>query len=271
MHNLKPIVLTSPHNDQVKRWRKLQSRKGRQTLGTLWIEGEHLLEESVKAGWRVRALIVDQEREAEHRQWWEQRIKNVPVYFLPTRLYRTLADTETPQGIAAEVEIPKREVDPAIPADGVLLLLDAVQDPGNVGTMLRTARAVGATGVWLGKGTVDPYNPKVVRAAMGALFHVPIRMIDLHEELPRLRSAGYRVVGTHPRGDNVHFDVSYPGRTAFLLGNEGRGVDPELMRWVDCKVSIPMPGGAESLNVSVTASLLLYEYLRQQRGGSLDC
>jgi RNA methyltransferase, TrmH family len=264
MCNLKPINLTSPHNDLIKRWRKLHSRKGRQSLGSLWIEGEHLVEEAVKAGWRIRALIVDRDREAEHRSWWEKRLGHVPVYWLPPRLYRTLTDTETPQGIAAEVEIPKAEADQTIPPAGVLLLLDAVQDPGNVGTMLRTARAVGAAGVWLGKGTVDPYNPKVVRAAMGALFHVPIRMADLHEELPRLRSAGYWVVGTHPRGEFVHFDVLYPKRTAFLLGNEGRGVAPELLQGADRKVAIPMPGGAESLNVSITASLLLYEYLRQQ-------
>jgi TrmH family RNA methyltransferase len=145
------------------------------------------------------------------------------------------------------------------------LLLDAVQDPGNLGTLIRTAEAVGATAVWLGKGTVDPFNAKTVRAAMGSAFRLPLISADLTEAISRLKERGVTIVGTSPHAGQAHFEYRYPKKTAFLLGNEGKGVDPALQALSDVEVKLPMPGGTESLNVSVTGAVLVYERLRQQR------
>lgn len=255
--------LSSNQNVQYKRWRKLHRRKGREKYGSLLAEGPHLLMEAMDAGWKVRACLVEEGREQLLTEIPGIRQGSFPVYRLPAPLFRSLMDTETPQGIAAELEIPRRREEVSFREKETLLLLDAVQDPGNLGTILRTAEAAGATAVWLGRGTVDPYNSKTVRAAMGSLFRMPIRQADLSRAIPDLRRQGFTVVGTHPRTKTLHFQLAYPSRTAFLLGNEGRGVDSALERLVDGMVCIPMPGGVESLNVSVTAAVLLYERLRQ--------
>lgn len=256
--------ISSNQNEHFKRWRKLHRRKGREQHGSLLVEGPHLVAEAMDAGWRVRACLVEEGKERLLAEIPGIREGTFPVYRLPAPLFRSLMDTETPQGIAAELEIP-RVLDEGKSSDReTLILLDAVQDPGNLGTILRTAEAAGATAVWLGRGTVDPYNSKTVRSAMGSLFRLPVRRVDLFSAIPDLRRRGVVVIGTHPRAKTLHFRYKYPCRTAFLLGNEGRGVDPALGRLVDEEVCIPMPGGVESLNVSVTAAVLLYERLRQE-------
>jgi TrmH family RNA methyltransferase len=256
--------VSSNQNEQYKRWRKLHRRKGREQYGSLLVEGPHLVAEAMNAGWKVRACLVEEGKERLLTEISGIREGAFPVYRLPTPMFRSLMDTETPQGIAAELEIPRDSADGIFRERATLLLLDAVQDPGNLGTILRTAEAAGATAVWLGRGTVDPYNSKTVRAAMGSLFRLPVRKVDLFSAIPDLRRQGFAVIGTHPRAETPHFRFEYPPRTAFLLGNEGRGVDPALGRLVDGDVRIPMPGGVESLNVSVTAAVLLYERLRQK-------
>jgi TrmH family RNA methyltransferase len=255
--------VSSSQNEQIKRWRKLHTRKGRERFGSLLVEGPHLVSEAIAAGWKLRACLVEAGKERLLTGIPGLREEAIPVYRLPASLFRSLMETETPQGIAAELEIPRGSADQLLGERETLLLLDAVQDPGNLGTILRTAEAAGVTAVWLGRGTVDPYTSKTVRAAMGSLFRVPVRQVDLYDAIPALRRQGFTVVGTHPRAGTLHFRFRYPSRTAFLLGNEGRGVDPALGRLGDEEVCIPMPGGVESLNVSVTAAVLLYERLRQ--------
>lgn len=256
--------VSSSQNEQYKRWRKLHRRKGREKYGSLLAEGLHLVAEAMDAGWKVRACLVEEGKEHLLTEIAGIRQESFPVYRLSPTLFRSLMDTETPQGIAAELEIPRKQDEVEFRDRETLILLDAVQDPGNLGTILRTAEAAGATAVWLGRGTVDPYNGKTVRAAMGSLFRLPVRQVDLFSAISDLRRLGFVVIGTHPRTETLHFQFEYPARTAFLLGNEGRGVDPALGRLVDEKVCIPMPGGVESLNVSVTAAVLLYERLRQE-------
>jgi TrmH family RNA methyltransferase len=176
-------------------------------------------------------------------------------------------ETENPQGIAAVVEMPLWSEDELLArasTTATYLLLDAIQDPGNLGTILRTAEAAGVTGIWLGKGTVDLFNSKVVRAAMGSVFRLPTVQVDLMEQIPKLIQHGVTIIGTSPRAGNYHFQYSYPAKSAILLGNEGRGVNPAFSPLVDTEVQIPMLGRTESLNVSITSAILLYERVRQQ-------
>lgn len=195
------------------------------------------------------------------------RLEGVPVYSLYSSNFSQLVDTQSPQGIAAEVVVPDEQRAYQLKGEGPVLLLDAVQDPGNLGTILRTAEAVGARDLWLGSGTVDPYNPKVVRSAMGSLFRSRIRRGDLSEAIPELKKQGYFVVGTSPHAEQAHYDKVYPEKVAFLLGNEGQGISSRLKALMDLHVRLPMPGQVESLNVSVTTGILLYEWVRQKYQG----
>ncbi|SFS72632.1 TrmH family RNA methyltransferase [Marininema halotolerans] len=253
--------ISSARNDRVKHWRKLSTRKGRDEYGSLLIEGIHLLEEAVRAGWSVRSVIIPEEgTEILNRL---PKLEGVPVYSLLDSTFRQVVETQAPQGVAAEVGM-ALERGPFQPeANNRVLLLDAIQDPGNLGAILRTAEAAGVRDVWLGSGTVDPYNPKVVRSAMGSLFRTRIRRVDLKKAIPDLQELGYTVIGTSPRANKSHFAFDYPDRVAILLGNEGKGISPVIGALADTNVRIPMPGEVESLNVSVTAGILLYELVRQ--------
>ncbi|OYD08351.1 TrmH family RNA methyltransferase [Paludifilum halophilum] len=255
--------ITSARNEKVKRWRKLGTRKGRDEYGSLLIEGEHLLEEVVKAEWKIRAVLVADEQTKALKLL--EGLEGIPIYSLQRSTFSQLVDTQSPQGIAAEVAIPSSQPYRS-PERARVLLLDAIQDPGNLGAILRTAEAAGVGDIWLGSGTVDPYNPKVVRAAMGSLFRSRLRRADLKGVIPELKRQGFFVVSTGPRAKQAHFHREYPPKTALLLGNEGRGVQPELEKLSDIRVQIPMPGPVESLNVSVTAGIFLYELVRQEWG-----
>ncbi|MDR6226529.1 TrmH family RNA methyltransferase [Desmospora profundinema] len=255
--------ITSARNEKVKRWRKLGTRKGREEYRSMLVEGEKLLREAMDANLDIRAILISEEGTGVLERFPE--LGEVPVYCLYPSIFTGLVDTQSPQGIAAEVSIPRHHT-PYIPAHRAqVLLLDAIQDPGNLGAILRTAEAAGIRNIWLGTGTVDPYNPKVVRSAMGSLFRARLHQGDLLKVIAELKALGFQVVGTDPRAEQVHFDVPVPERAALLLGNEGRGVSPELQAMTDERLRIPMPGEVESLNVSVTAGILLYEWVRQVR------
>ena len=142
-------------------------------------------------------------------------------------------------------------------------MIDSVQDPGNVGTMIRTADAAGMDAVILGKGTADPYNPKTVRAAQGSHFNIPVVRGELSEWVERLKEAGIRVLGTGLENAVTHTAIEMQSEFALIVGNEGSGVDPELLSLADDTVMIPLYGKAESLNVAVATGILLYTYSKK--------
>jgi RNA methyltransferase, TrmH family len=259
-------TITSPQNETYKRWKKLLTRKGRESFAALLVEGEHLALEALRAGLTIRSWIV---REGSDESRWEKLWSSAEgkVYRLPPQLFAQLVETESPQGIVVEVSKPGWEEDQLLFHEDkslTFLLIDAIQDPGNLGTILRTAQAAGVDGVYIGKGTVDPFQGKVLRSSMGAVFHLPLFFVNLEETMPAFKQKGVTIFGTSPHAGTFHFEVSYPRKVAFLLGNEGRGVAPRLQEMVDASVMIPMPGKTESLNVSVTAGVLLYERIRQE-------
>lgn len=258
------IKISSPHNDTLKRWRKLQqSRKERYRRRQLLIEGENLLKEAQLSHCQFHAVLCDEQRHLsdEWRDWLKDQA--IPVYVLRSSLYRGLMETDTPQGMAAVIDLPQQAPFKLESRPSLVLLLDRIQDPGNLGTLLRTAVASGVSFVGLGKGTVDPFNPKVVRSAAGGIFRIPFEIVDLSEWIPRFRAAGGYVVGTAMHAEDVYYHVHYPEQVAFVLGNEGHGVTAHLLDMTDRNVRIPLKGEAESLNVSSAGAVLLYEVVRQ--------
>ncbi|MBA4601669.1 TrmH family RNA methyltransferase [Thermoactinomyces mirandus] len=259
--------ITSSDNRQFKQWKKLKTRKERKKQGAFLIEGEHLLEEAADAQLTFQAAIFSRTAEEKITLWLDKFPEQVPVYVLLPSLFHELTETKTPQGMAAVVKWPYWPLERIWQEnrpEKTFLLLDCVQDPGNLGTLIRTAKAAGIDGIFLGKGSVDPFNGKVVRSAMGAIFKLPLWQMDLEEVLPGLKKRGVTIVNTSPRASLNHFDYTFPDRVAILLGNEGRGVQQAFAKYVDVDLKIPMPGETESLNVSVTGSILLYERIRQQ-------
>ncbi|MFP7253558.1 RNA methyltransferase [Terribacillus goriensis] len=241
-------MITSTQNAQVKQWQKLKRKKERTKSNTFLVEGFHLTEEAIKAGWTIDQLILREETEQPE---WASELEPVRV---SDHVFKAITETETPQGIAAVVQMQDKK----LKRHNRILLLDAVQDPGNLGTIIRTADAAGYDAVYLGEGSADRYNDKVIRATQGSIFHLPVLTADLALLLPELQESGYTVWAAALEGAVDYRDLAAPKKTALLVGNEGAGIDKRLIAQSDMAVKIPIFGKAESLNVSIAAGILLY-------------
>jgi len=242
--------IESPKNARVKHWKKLLTKKGREETGCFLLEGFHLVEEAVKSQAPLVELIVD-ERTTIPPGW---DVSDVPVVIVTETVMKAISSTETPQGIAAICRQRPHELTGVKTA----LLIDAVQDPGNLGTMIRTADAAGIDAVILGEGCADLYNPKVIRATQGSLFHLPVVKGDVAEWITRLKEQGVPVYGTALENAVDYRAIPQSSSFALLVGNEGSGVRRELLKMTTENVYIPIYGQAESLNVAVAAGILLY-------------
>lgn len=247
-------LIQSTKNENVKRWKKLLTKKGRQKSGQFLIEGEHLVEEAHQSG-LIQELIV---REQYTVKKLEQLTSLYPTYVISRNVEKVISDTETPQGIFAVCrKFPEQE-----DVNGNrFLLIDQVQDPGNIGTMIRTADAAGIDMVILGEGCADLYNPKVLRAAQGSHFHIPVQKGDLGVWIEKLHQRGIPVYGTALEGAEMMTEVQPGGSFALIVGNEGQGVSERLLQRTTKNLFIPIYGECESLNVAVATGILLY-YLR---------
>ncbi|MCT4794097.1 MULTISPECIES: TrmH family RNA methyltransferase [Exiguobacterium] len=240
--------ITSTKSETIKRLKRLMTKKGRQESGQFLVEGEHLVDEAIRAG-RLVQLIVG-ESYTPKRSW---RLDQMPVLELSDHVADILSETEKTQGVFAVVNM-----SPVERKMKHVLVLDRIQDPGNLGTMIRTADAAGFDTVLLGKGTVDPYNAKAVRATQGSLFHVNVRTVDLLETLPELKSDGFHVYGTALEKAKSYDQIDFGDRVALVIGNEAQGVHADVLALCDTRVHIPMLGDAESLNAAVAAGILMY-------------
>jgi TrmH family RNA methyltransferase len=247
--------IDSVKNPQVKTWKKLHTKKERDNSGLFLVEGYHLVEEALRTKQTVKELIVSEE--VNIPSGWN--VDDVSIIVAAGDVMKAISDTETPQGIAAVCYQQKND---SIP-EGVqkILLIDAVQDPGNLGTMLRTADAAGIDLVVVGEGSVDLYNSKVIRSTQGAIFHLPVIKGRLADIIPALKHRGISVYGTSLNDAKPYMEVQPAGTFALLVGNEGSGVDASLLEETDKNLYIPIHGKSESLNVAVAAGILLY-YLR---------
>ncbi len=246
--------------------RDLRRRRGRERRGLALAEGVRLVEEALRAGVAFRGAAVAPALESSPRgrelaAALERR--SVPLERMDDRALAGLADTEHPQGIVAVIEPPHPTLSELFPAAGeVVLVLDAVQDPGNVGTMLRTALALGVAGVIALDGTAELTNPKVLRGAMGAHFHRPAVMARQEEFLAWCAERKAELWVADMDGEPVQGRPAAP--LALVVGNEGAGVREALRERAARRVGIPLAAGAESLNVAVAAGILLYEVMRER-------
>ena len=247
--------IDSVKNPQVKMWKKLHTKKERDKNGLFLVEGYHLVEEALRTKQMVKELIVSEE--VDIPSGWD--VNDVSLTVVASDIMKAISDTETPQGIAAVCYQQKND---HIPENAnKILLIDAVQDPGNLGTMLRTADAAGVELVVVGTGSVDLYNSKVIRSTQGAIFHLPVIKGQLEEIIPTLKNRGISVYGTSLTNAKPYMDVQPNHSFALLVGNEGSGVADSLLEQTDENLYIPIYGKSESLNVAVAAGILLY-YLR---------
>lgn len=250
--------IESTQNALVKHWKKIvTTRKEREKSGEFIVEGFHLVEEALKNKEQIVQIIV---REGvDLPLLWA--IDNVVLVEVTDSIAKELAETETSQGVFAHCK--QLEVDFEAKANWKkLLLVDAVQDPGNIGTMIRTADAAGIDAVVLGKGCADAYNPKTLRSAQGSHFHIPVVRGELSDWVEDLQDSGIKVYGTALQDAIEYTEVEQSQSFALIVGNEGSGIHPQLLDKTDQNVIIPILGQAESLNVAVATGILLYQFVR---------
>jgi RNA methyltransferase, TrmH family len=242
--------------------RRLTRRAFRDRERAFLVEGPRAVKDALERDYAIKELFVTADDEVATTA----RSRGISVVEVDTSVMRAIADTTTPQGVVAVVEMPARDLSDVVAAGDLILVLADVRDPGNAGTLLRSATAAGASAVVFTKGAVDPFSPKTVRAAAGTFFQIPVVVGDsLAETVEVLRGNGFLVLGADAAASENMTDVDMTGRVALVLGNEGWGIAEEARALIDRSVSIPMPGPAESLNVGIAGSILLFEAVRQRR------
>jgi len=258
------IFIESKDNNLFKETKKLKERKNRNKNNKYIIEGFRLVEEAFKANLPIEYLIVTKEDNEKMDTYIGKYLNSsIKIYLMSDSLFKELISTEQPQGIVAVASMK----DNILKDDGSFYLLcDKVQDPGNLGTIIRTAHAAGVDGIILTKGTVDIYNDKTVRATMGSLFYLPVVYDDDNLSLIKsLKEKDFKIVVTSLDTDKDFYEEDLKGKVVLTVGNEGNGVSDEVYELADTKVKIPMPGNAESLNVAVASSIIMYEKVRQEK------
>ncbi len=259
--------IESPANPRIKAFRSLAEPKGRRERGLFQLEGVALIAEALAAGLPISVAYwcPERVRDERGRQLVAELEERTELIEVSERVLEQMTSTVTPQAVAAEAPIPSTHLDDvALPGNALLLAPVSAQDPGNMGTMVRTAHAVGAVAVVVVGDCVDVWAPKVVRATMGSLFRVPVvRETSGTGFLGWCRERGVEAVAATVQAGESLFEARFKPRTAILLGSESQGLPPELLGPKVRGVVIPMPGGTESLNVAVAAGLVMYEYRRQ--------
>lgn len=261
--------IDSPANKKVKLAAALKQRKQREKSGLFVAEGIRLCEMAAESDWSISFGLLTSQltgQERGRKLMATLQARKCPLYEVPEPIFTKAAGTDTPQGILLVMEQKNQSLPQKSNAAGLYVVMDGVQDPGNAGTIIRTADAVGADGVILLKGSVDVYADKVVRSTMGSIFHIPLyRNVTPAELIDFTQINQLKLLATAlDETARAHFQVDFTQGTAVVMGNEGHGVSAELLAAAQ-KTYIPMFGQAESLNVGMSAAIVLYEALRQRR------
>ena len=255
------------HNALVKDLRQAFSRGELTSDGYCAIEGFRILEEAIRSGLRFRAVFFSESAAARAEKLLSQLGAQVETLLLPDKLFASAVPSDAPQGVAALARWKEFSLEDVLARSqaGPLLAIAGVQDPGNLGTILRSAEAFGAGGVLLGEGTVSPFNPKVVRASAGSVFRLPVARAKLSEALGSMKEHGLRLVATASHKGTPLDQANLSGPLAIFIGSEGAGLSRDLIKEMDEVVAIPQAPQVESLNVGVATSIVLYEVMRQKR------
>ena len=255
--------ITSTHNERIAALRALSDKRERDRTGLFLVEGVKMVREAAGCV-RVETALVDAEQ-AQALAPLTARLQEAgaQVLFAAPHVFRSVSDAKTPQGILAAVRMPAPG---GRPKGARLVALDGVQDPGNVGTIWRTADAAGFGALLLGEGSADPLSPKVLRAAMGSGFRLPFgRAEPLGEALDALSARGYSIIASALDGDDFYRRPDPGRRIALVVGNEARGIRPEILARADYRLKLPMRGGAESLNAAVAAGIFMYDLINARQ------
>lgn len=258
-------IISSKDNEIVKNIKKLKEKKYRDLENAYIIEGIKLVKEAIYENAKIRQIIMC-ENYADNKEIDKETLYEISKYnliYVTEKVFNTITDVKTPQGIIAIVEKNNSTCEINY-SEEIIIALDDVQDPGNLGTIIRTADSANLKQIILSKNSADPYNPKVVRSTMGGIFRVNIIEVDnLEETLKQTQKNGFKVMVTVLDTQKSIYDVNY-NKKVIVIGNEANGISKAIQNIADEKVKIPMLGKTESLNASVAAGVMIYEYVRRK-------
>ena len=258
-------VISSKDNELIKHIKKLKDKKHRDESNEYIIEGVKLIEEAVKEKARIKKIIVceDTTRTYEIPTHIMYEIAKYECVYVTNKVFASITQVTNPQGIMAIIEKGDTNVQIDYTQD-IIVALDDVQDPGNLGTILRTVDSIGLNQIIVSKGTADAFNSKVVRSTMGAIFRVKIIEVEnLPQSIKEMRKHHFKLMVTSLQTENSIYDIKF-NKKIIVIGNEANGVSKEIQEMADEKAKIPMLGKTESLNASVAAGVVMYEYVRQK-------
>ncbi len=261
------MVLTSIKNPWIKQLRKLRSRSYRHQQNLCLLEGTHLLERACDLNYPLEAVCATPDWIERYGKLWQQvQTQAQRVEIVTPTVLEAIATTVNPDGVIAT--LPRSCLQrPFKQPVSLTIALERLQDPGNLGTILRAAAATSASGLWLSEDSVDLDNPKVLRASAGEALRFPVAICsDVGSAIAQSQAQGLQVVATLPQASLTYWDVDWTKPSLIVLGNEGAGLSPELIAMSDIQTQIPLSAGVESLNVAIAAALLLYEAQRQKMG-----
>ncbi len=263
-HNLRPIE--GKHNPLMKELRRAFADGDLTHDSYCAVEGTRIIEEAIRSGLKFRAVFFRESAKNKADRLLPQLAAHVEKLLLPDKLFASAVPSETPQGVAALVKCKTFSVDEVIAKskNGPLVAIAGVQDPGNLGTILRSAEAFGAGGVLLGEGTASVFNSKVIRASAGSVFRLPLAKAKLAETIPILKVQGLRLMATSSHKSKPLGEADLSGLLALFIGSEGAGVPRDLLARMDEVIAIPHSPMVESLNAGVAASIVLYEVARRR-------
>lgn len=258
-------VISSKDNEMIKNIKKLKEKKYRDETNTFIIEGIKLIEEAIQEKANIQLIVICEEcitdGTIEKSNLYE--IAKYECIYVTEKVFSILTDVKSPQGILAIIEKNNKNEQIDLNQD-IILVLDDIQDPGNLGTILRTIDSANLKQLILSKNSADPYNPKVVRSTMGAIFRINIIQVeDLKQSLQKMQQQGYEVIVTSLETNQDIYQIDYQ-KKIIVIGNEANGVSKQVQEIANQKVKIPMLGKTESLNASVAAGIMIYEYVRRK-------
>ena len=258
-------IISSKDNEFIKHIKKLKEKKYRDLNKEYVVEGVKLIKEAIEEKAEIKQIVICDNCQKSDiiPKAIMYEIAKFECIYVTENIFKLISDVNTPQGILAVIGRNSTEAEIDYNQD-LIVALDDIQDPGNLGTILRTVDSIGLTQILVSKGTADSYNPKVVRSTMGAIFRVKvIECEDLAKTLEEVRRHKFELVITSLQTENSVYDVNY-NKKVIVIGNEANGVEKEIQEKADIKIKIPMLGKTESLNASVATGIVLYEYVRQK-------
>ena len=256
-------MITSTSNSRIKQLVALQSKaKERKKEGVFLAEGIKMLLEAPEE--MIKEVYLTKEALSKIED--QSKLQRVGYELVSEEVMQKASDTQTPQGVIVVLRRPAYTLEEMLKKEnGLFLVLEDLQDPGNLGTIVRTAEGTGVDGIILSKDTVDIYNPKTIRSTMGSIYRVPFLYVeDLTDTIKKMQESGVKTYAAHLKGTKYHYDISYKGATAFFIGNEGNGLKKETADLAKHYLKIPMEGKLESLNAAMATGVLLYEAYRQR-------